>query len=74
MSIINKKKQRKQIKTTLQYKKNHTSHAEKCCFLLTLENTDSIIIIESFYLQDGIYHKHSGQEEKWDIQIICLLK
>ena len=46
MSIKNKKKQRKQIKTTLQYKKNHTSHAEKCCFLLTVKTPDSIITVE----------------------------
>ena len=53
MSIINKKKQRKQIKTTLQYKKNHTSHAEKCCFLLTLGKQKGIIKSENKTLYSG---------------------
>lgn len=53
MSIINKKKQRKQIKTTLQYKKNHTSHAEKCCFLLTLGKQKGIIKLENKTLYSG---------------------
>ena len=53
MSIINKKKQRKQIKTTLQYKKNHTSHAEKCCFLLTLGKQKGINKSENKTLYSG---------------------
>jgi len=66
MSIINKKKQRKQIKTTLQYKKNHTSHAEKCCFLLTLGNQKGIIKSEN---KNSLFRRR-----KWDTQIICLRK
>ena len=50
---MNKKKQRKQIKTTLQYKKNHTSHAEKCCFLLTLGKQKGIIKSENKTLYSG---------------------
>ena len=63
---MNKKKQRKQIKTTLQYKKNHTSHAEKCCFLLTLGNQKGIIKSD--------YKNSLFRRRKWDTQIICLRK
>ena len=53
LAAANKKKQRKQIKTTLQYKKNHTSHAEKCCFLLTLGKQKGIIKSENKTLYSG---------------------